>query len=291
MKPIPFDYYAPTTVSEALENLADLGYNGKILAGGQSLVPAMNFRMARPAALVDINAIQELNYIHNNSDGSISIGAVSRDSQVENNPDIQRNFSLIPEVMQFIAHPQIRNRGTFCGSIAHADPAGQLPSISLVLNANFKILKKGRERWVAAEDFFMGPFTSVLEPEELLAETVLPPLFKKTGSSYKQVARQRGGYALAAVAAVVTLDDAGFCRQARMSMVSVGDTPALSHAAPRILVGQKPTAEIIQEVARTVSKSEIDPGTDLHATADYRRHLVEILVVRSLTEAFSRANH
>ena len=291
MKPIPFDYYAPTTVSEALENLADLGYNGKILAGGQSLVPAMNFRMARPAALVDINAIQELNYIHNNSDGSISIGAVSRDSQVENNPDIQRNFPLIPEVMQFIAHPQIRNRGTFCGSIAHADPAGQLPSISLVLNANFKILKKGRERWVAAEDFFMGPFTSVLEPEELLAEAVLPPLFKKTGSSYKQVARQRGGYALAAVASVVTLDDAGFCRQARMSMVSVGDTPALSHAAPRILVGQKPTAEIIQEVARTVSKSEIDPGTDLHATADYRRHLVEILVVRSLTEAFSRANH
>jgi aerobic carbon-monoxide dehydrogenase medium subunit len=289
MKPIPFEYYAPTTAAEALENLAELGYKGKILAGGQSLVPAMNFRMARPGALVDINGISELAYIRSGSDGSLSIGALARDVQVEKNPEVIRRYPLIPEVMQFIAHPQIRNRGTFCGSIAHADPAGQLPSISLVLNASLKILKKGGERWVPAEEFFMGPFTSVLEPDELLAETLLPPLPPHTGSSYKQVARQRGGYALAAVASVVSLDESGKCRMVRMSLVSVGDTPALSKMAPKILTGQKFTPEVVEEVANKVAASEIDPGTDLHATADYRRHLVRVLVARSLTEAYARA--
>jgi carbon-monoxide dehydrogenase medium subunit len=290
MKPIPFDYFAPTTVAEALDNLAELGYNGKILAGGQSLVPAMNFRMARPAALVDINGITELNYIRPGSDGSLAIGATTRDSQVEKNAEVVRRYPIIPEVMQFIAHPQIRNRGTFCGSIAHADPAGQLPSISLVLNATLKIQKKGSERSVPAEEFFMGPFTSVLEPQELLTEVLFPPLPPRTGSSYQQVARQRGGYALAAVASVVSLDESGKCTQIRMSLVSVSDTPALSKVAPKILIGKKPTPELINEVANTVAASEIDPGTDLHATADYRRHLVQVLVVRSLTEAFARAN-
>jgi len=289
MKPIPFEYYAPTTTAEALENMSDLGYKGKVLAGGQSLIPAMNFRMARPGALIDINGVSELSYIRPGSDASLSIGALARDAVVEKNPEVILRYPIIPEVMQFIAHPQIRNRGTFCGSIAHADPAGQLPSISLVLNARLLILKKGGKRWVPAEEFFMGPFTSVLEPDELLTEALIPPLPTHTGSSYKQVARQRGGYALAAVASVVSLDESGKCKQVRMSLVSVSDTPALSKTAPKILTGEKFTPEAIEEVANTVAASEIDPGTDLHATADYRRHLVRVLVVRSLTEAYARA--
>jgi carbon-monoxide dehydrogenase medium subunit len=289
MKPIPFDYYAPASVEEALGRLAELGYSGKVLAGGQSLVPAMNFRMARPPALVDLNGVRELDYIRPTEDGGVAIGAMTRDSRVEHDPEVRRRFPLIAEVMAFIAHPQIRNRGTFGGAIAHADPAAQLPAIAKVLDANLKVLKKGSERWVKAEDFFIGPFMTVLEPEEILAEVVLPGLPSRTGSSYQQVSRQRGGYAQAAVASVVTLDEDGRCTRARMVMISVADTALLSEAAPRLLVGQKPTPEAIRAVAEEAAGKEIDPGTDVHATADYRRHLARVLVERSLTEAFARA--
>lgn len=289
MKPIPFEYFAPTTVEEALEHLSNLGYGGKVLAGGQSLIPAMNFRMARPGALVDLNGIPELAYIKPTADGGLAIGTMTRDSKVEHSPEVAKRFPLLPEVMPNIAHPQIRNRGTFGGSIAHADPAGQLPAISIVLNANLKVLKKGGERWVKAEEFFLGPFMTVLEPEEMLAEVVLPALPPRTGSSYQQVSRQKGGYSMAAVASVVTLDEAGKCTNARMVMISVGDVPILSAAASRILVGQKPTPEAIAEVAEIAASQEIDPGTDIHATAEYRRHLIRVLVRRSLTTAFERA--
>lgn len=289
MKPIPFEYFAPTTLEEALEHLANLGYGGKVLAGGQSLIPAMNFRMARPGALVDLNGIPELAYIKPTADGGLAIGTMTRDSKVEHSPEVAKRFPLLPEVMPNIAHPQIRNRGTFGGSIAHADPAGQLPAISIVLNANLKVLKKGGERWVKAEEFFLGPFMTVLEPEEMLAEVVLPALPPRTGSSYQQVSRQKGGYSMAAVASVVTLDEAGKCTNARMVMISVGDVPILSAAASRILVGQKPTPEAIAEVAEIAASQEIDPGTDIHATAEYRRHLIRVLVRRSLTIAFERA--
>jgi CO/xanthine dehydrogenase FAD-binding subunit len=289
MKPIPFEYFAPTSTEEALEHLANLGYNGKVLAGGQSLIPAMNFRMARPGALVDLNGVPELAYIKPTADGGLAIGTMTRDSKVEHSPEVAQRFPLLLEVMPNIAHPQIRNRGTFGGSIAHADPAGQLPAISIVLNANLKVLKKGGERWVKAEEFFLGPFMTVLEPEEMLAEVVLPGLPPHTGSSYQQVSRQKGGYSLAAVASVVTLDTAGKCTSARMVMISVGDVPILSEAATRILVGQKPTPEAIAEVAEIAASKEIDPGTDIHATAEYRRHLVRVLVRRSLSTAFERA--
>jgi CO/xanthine dehydrogenase FAD-binding subunit len=289
MKPIQFDYLAPTSVPEALEHISNLGYSAKILAGGQSLIPTMNFRMSRPGTLIDLNNIPDLFYIRPKSDGSVGIGAMTRDSVVEHDAEIARRFPLIAEVMTYIAHPQIRNRGTFGGAIAHADPAAQLPAISLLMNANMKILKKGGERWVPAEDFFLGPFMTVLEPDEMLAEVDLRPLPARTGSSYKQVSRQRGGYAQVAIASAVTLDEAGSCKQVRLVLISVGDTPVLSKEAMRILVGQKASQAAFEEVAEAVIKSEIDPGTDVHATADYRRNLTRVLVVRSLTEAFERA--
>ena len=289
MKPVPFDYYAPTSSAEALERLTELGYNGKVLAGGQSLIPAMNFRMARPAALVDLNRVPELAFIRPAADGSVALGTMTRVAAVEKNAEVTKRFPLLAEVMPNIAHTQIRARGTFGGAIAHADPAGQLPSIALALNANLKLMKKGGERWVNIEDFFMGPFMTVIEPEEMLTEVVLPALPAKTGTSYMQVSRQRGGYSMAAVATLVSVDAAGKCQRVRMALISVGDTPMLSQAASKILVGQKVTQEAAREVAEIAAKSECDPGTDVHATAEYRRHLVRVLVEQSLLAAYERA--
>lgn len=291
MKPIPFEYYAPTSVDEALENLDQLGYGGKVLAGGQSLIPAMNFRMARPGALVDLNGIPELAYIRPGGDGSVVIGTMTRDSAVEKSSLVRERAPLLSEVMPHMAHPQIRNRGTFGGAIAHADPAAQLPATVMLLNAALKLLRKGRERWVKAEEFFLGPFTTVLDPEEILAELVLPALPARAGTSYQQVSRQRGGYSMAAIGSVVSLDEAGRCKEARMVMISVGDTPLLSKAVAKVLVGQKPSAEAIREVAETAASTEIDPGTDVHASAAYRRQMVRVLVERSLNDAFARAQH
>jgi carbon-monoxide dehydrogenase medium subunit len=290
MKPAPFEYYAPTTVEEALTNLTDLGYSGKVLAGGQSLIPAMNFRMARPAALVDLNKINELFYIKPTSEGGLAIGTMTRVSAVEHSPAVVERFPLIVETVKYIAHDQIRHRGTFGGAIAHADPAAQLPAIAVALQAKLVIKSMKGERTVAADDFFIGPFMTVLEPEDMLAEVILPPSAPRTGGAYKQVSRQRGGYAQAAAISVVTLDERKRCKDVRLVLFSVGETPILSTYAPKVLVGNEPTASAIAEVAAGVAKDEVDPGSDLHGTSDYRRNLVNVLVGRSLTEAFARAS-
>ena len=174
MKPAQFDYYAPASVEEALDKLAELGYDGKVLAGGQSLIAAMNFRMARPAALVDLNNIPELSYIKPTADGGLAIGSMTRVYAVEHSPEVIKRFPLLPEVAHFIGHSQIRRRGSFGGAIAHADPSGQLPGIAKVMNANCLVRSKGKEdRWVSASDLIVGPFMTVIEYEDLLTEVVL----------------------------------------------------------------------------------------------------------------------
>jgi len=289
MKPAPFDYYAPTSVKEALERLAQLGYEGKVLAGGQSLIPAMNFRLAQPAALVDLNNVAELFYIRP-SGGDVLIGAMTRDTTVEYDPLVAERAPMIREAMYHVAHPQIRNRGTFGGAIAHADPAGQLPAVVVALNGRLRVRSKRGERWVPADDFFVGLFTTVLGPDELLVEVALPPLPPNSGWSYKQVARQSGAGALVGVAAVVTLDGNKHCQQARVVFLSVGEKPLLAQQATKLLVGQSPTKEAIRATAETAASSDVDPGSDIHASADYRRHLVNVLTRQALTEAFNRAN-
>ena len=289
MKPAAFDYYAPASVEEALDRLAELGYSGKVLAGGQSLIPAMNFRMARPAALVDLNNIPELDYIKTPKEGGLAIGTMTRDSVVEHSQVVSEKAPLVIEAMPNIAHPQIRNRGTFGGAIAHADPAGQLPGISLALRANLQILKKGSERWVSVDDFFMGPFMTVIEPDEMLAEVVLPPLPAKTGTSYKQVSRQRGSATQSAIASVVTLDDKGKMRQS-----AHGDDERRRHAAgfhgSRKDPGRAGTHRSSHSRGRQkASETEIDPSSDMHATAEYRRHVTYGLIIQSLSTAIARA--
>lgn len=289
MKPAPFEYYAPKTTEEALQNLTDLGYSGKVLAGGQSLIPAMNFRMARPSALVDLNRVSELAYIKPTAEGGFAIGTMTRDSVVERDPALKNRMPIVAETIGYIAHAQIRARGTFGGAIAHADPAAQLPALAVALNAKLLVKRKGSERWVSAQDFIVGPFMTVLEPEDLLAEVVLPPLAPRTAGSYKQVSRQRGGYAQAASISVVGLDDRNRVKDVRCVLFSVGETPILSKFAAKALIGNDPNEAAIKEVAAYVAKNECDPGSDLHGTAEYRRQLVRVLVERSLTEAVQRA--
>jgi len=289
MKPVSFDYYAPSSVEQALDTLAELGYDGKVLAGGQSLIPAMNFRMARPSALVDLNNVSDLSYIKPTAEGGLAIGTMTRVSTVEHSEEVAKRFPLLIEVIKYIAHPQIRRRGTFGGAIAHADPAGQLPSISMVMNMQALIKGKGEDRWVDAPDLIIGPFMTVIEPHEMLAELVIKPLPPRTGSKYVQVSRQSSGYAQSAVASIVTLDEEDRCKDVNMVLMSVAEVPILSQKAAEILVGNKPTKEAIEAVAEAAVQDEIDPATDLHASADYRRSITRVLVVRSLTEAFERA--
>ncbi len=289
MKPAPFKYYAPTTVEEALAYLSEYGYDAKALAGGQSLIPTMNFRLAQPSVLVDLNNIPELFYIHPDENGGLRMGAMTRESQVEHSPLVAERAPLLHEAMPHIAHPQIRNRGTVGGTLAHADPAAELPAVSVALNGRFRLRSQAGERWVAADEFFIGFFTTALEPDELLVEVALPAMPPRSGWSFLEVARRHGDYALVGVAAVVTLDDRGQCHQARLVFLSVGDGPVEAHQAAETLKGQALTPEAIQAAAEVAAKADVDPGSDIHASAEYRRHLVNVLAHRALEQAVGRA--
>lgn len=288
MKPPPFKYYAPTTVAEALTRLAEHGGEAKVLAGGQSLIPTMNFRLAQPEALVDLNHIPELSYIRPSSDGGLAIGAMTRHRQVERSALVKERAPLVFETMPFIAHPQIRNRGTFGGSLAHADPAAELPAVATVLDARFVIQSKRGKREVPAQEFFVDLFTTALEPEELLVEVILPPQPARTGYAFREISRRHGDYALVGAAASVTLNQAGQCESARLVFFSVGPGPVEAVQASALLSGQPLTPAAIQAAAETAA-TDIDPSGDIHASAGYRRHLAKVLARQVLEEAGKRA--
>ncbi|MEW5938522.1 MAG: xanthine dehydrogenase family protein subunit M [Chloroflexota bacterium] len=289
MKPPPFEYFAPTTVEEALAHLAEYGYDAKPLAGGQSLIPMMNFRLAQPSVLVDLNNIPELSYIRPDENGGVLVGATTRHKTVGNDPLIAKQVPLVHNAIPNIGTPQVRTRGTFGGSLSHADPSAELVAISVALNARLKARSQKNERWIPASEFFLGSFTSALEPDELLVEIQLPPLPERSGWSLTEVARRHNDFALVGVAAVVTLDKKGNCESARMAFLSAGDRPMEAHQAAELLKGQKPTAEVIQAAAEKASSADIEPGSDIHATAEFRRHLANVLTRRALDEAFKRA--
>lgn len=290
MKPAPFKYYAPTTVAEALALLAEHGYDAKVLAGGQSLIPTMNFRLAQPAVLVDLNRISELFYIKpDNQSGGLLIGAMTRESQVEHSPLVAERSPLVTETMPYIAHEQIRHRGTFGGCIAHADPAAELPAVAVALKAKMKVRGQAGERWIPAEEFFISLFTTMLMPDELLVEVALPPRPPRTGWSFMEVARRHGDYALMGVAATVTLDKNNMCQEARLVHVNSGDHPCNAQTAVDLLKGQSLTAEAIEAAADAAAAKDVDPPKDIHASADYRRHLVKVLTRRAITQARERA--
>jgi carbon-monoxide dehydrogenase medium subunit len=289
MKPAPFEYYAPTTVEEALAHLAKYGWDAKMLAGGQSLIPMMNFRLAQPSVLVDLNNISELSYIQPTRDGGLRLGAMTRQRQVEHDPVVAETAPMIHEAMPKIAYPQIRNRGTFGGSIAHADPSAELVAASVALKGSFRLRSRRGERWVPAEEFFVGLFATVLEPDELLMEVVLPPMPQRSGWSFLEVARRHHDFALVGVAAVVIVDKQGGCEQARLVYFSVSDSPVEAQRAADVLRGQEPTPEAIGEAAEIAGEVDVNPNSDINASAEYRRHLVKVLGKRALGQAFERA--
>ena len=288
MKPAPFDYFTPATVDEALALLDTHGGDAKPLAGGQSLIPAMNFRLARPAVLVDLNRISELAYVRAES-GSLAVGAMTRQRVVERSDVVARAAPLLAEAMPSIAHPQIRNRGTMGGSIAHADPSAELPAVMLALEAQFRATSATGERSIPAGEFFRGMLETALAPGELLVEIAVPPLPARTGTAFVEMARRHGDYALVGVAAVVTLDGKGRCRAARVALLSVGDGPVLAAEAGKVLAGQAPSEELVRAAGDTAATRDVDPPSDVHATAAYRRQLVAVLTRRALARAFERA--
>ncbi len=289
MKPAPFEYYAPTTVDEALSYLTKHGYDAKVLAGGQSLIPMMNFRLVQPSVLIDLNNIPELSYIHPDENGGLRLGAMTRHHHVEIDPLVAERAPLLHETMPKIAYSQVRSRGTFGGSVSHADPSAELVSLSVALNGRFRLRKQNGERWVPANEFFTGLFTTVLEPDELLVEVALPSMPVQSGWSLMEVARRPHDFALVGVAAVVSLDKNNLCQQAQMVFLSAGDVPMVAHKAVELLKGQAPTSEAINASAEVASSEDIDPGSDIHATAEFRRHLANVLARRALEQAFKRA--
>jgi CO/xanthine dehydrogenase FAD-binding subunit len=294
MKPAAFDYHRPQTLEDALGLLAlhgDRGDDVKPLAGGQSLIPAMNFRLATPAVLVDLNRVSELAFIEPDCSGGVRIGAMTRQSAVEQSNRIARAAPLLHETMPFVAHQAIRNRGTIGGSLAHADPAAELPAVMLALDARFRARRSGRDRSIAAGDFFTGVFSTALEPGELLVEIVIPRAAgdgASTGCAFIEMSRRHGDFALAGVAATVALDESGQCTRARVALLSVSDRPVLAASLEGLLVGQRPSPGAI-EAAAAAATDDIDPSSDIHASARYRRHLAVVLTRRALQQAFSRA--
>jgi carbon-monoxide dehydrogenase medium subunit len=287
MKPAPFQYFQPRSLDEALALVAEHGDDAKPLAGGQSLIPAMNFRLATPAVLVDLNEIPDLAYIRHGA-GGVRLGSMTRQRAVERSPLVAEHARLLTETMPHIAHPAIRNRGTIGGSLAHADPAAELPAVMLALNATFAITSKMNRREVASDEFFVGLFTTVLGPGELLTEIRIPAAAGRTAVAFQEISRRHGDFALAGVAAAVRVDDGGRCAGARIALLSVGDRPLLAEHAAAALAGEMPSAEAIRAAAAAATR-DIDPPSDIHASARYRRQLVNVLTRRVLERAFDRA--
>jgi carbon-monoxide dehydrogenase medium subunit len=289
MKPAPFEYKAPDSIEETLILLREYGSDAKLLAGGQSLVPAMNFRVVQPSMLIDLNQVGELNYIQQENE-DLRIGAMTRERRLEFDLLIPKWFPLLAEAMPHVAHPQIRNRGTLGGSLANADPAAELPVIMLALEARLKVGSASGERWVEAHDFFSGMFTTDLAPEEMLVEILLPSMQPYTGWSFMEVAPRAGDYALMGVAALVTLDENGVCRQARLVYLNAGDGPVDAKDAAAILKGQIPGDDVMESAADSASQKEINPFGNIHASPDFQRHLARILTRKALQQAVKRAS-
>ena len=289
MKPAAFKYALPRTLEEALAVKAEHGEEATFLAGGQSLIPAMNFRLAQPAVLVDINALRELAFIRvDEASGDLRLGALTRHRDLQFDPVIAAAQPLLAETAPNVAHPQIRNRGTLCGNLAHADPASEFPAVMLALNARLRLGSTAGERWLAAEDFFLSVYTTARDDDEMLVEVALPAMAPGTGTCFLEVARRPGDYAMMGVAAVVVLDDGGTCRDARLAYCSAGETPVAAKQAAAALIGGRVTANDIDGAAAQ-ARQEIAPLGSVHASIDFQRHLAAVLTRRALHTAFERA--
>ncbi|MGB7830203.1 MAG: xanthine dehydrogenase family protein subunit M [Pseudolabrys sp.] len=287
MKPAAFDYVIADSIDMAVASLADGGGDAKIIAGGQSLVPMLNFRLLRPSILVDINRIGDLAFIQETGK-NICVGALTRHFQLETTPVIARQLPILACAMTHVAHLAIRNRGTIGGSLAHADPAAELPMMALLLDAELSIASTSGKRTIAARDFFLDALTVDLAGGDIVTEIVMPKLPPETGWGFYEVARRSGDFALAAAAATLTLS-AGIISQARIALTGVGSTATRAAEAEALLVGQALEPGLNGRVIDAV-RAAIEPETDLHASSEYRRHLAGVLAGRAVSDAWRRAN-
>lgn len=265
MKPPRFDYHAPATLDEAVRLRTELGPEASILAGGQSLIPLLNLRFARPSALIDLRRVHELVYVRTEQDG-VAVGAMTRQRQLERSADAARLFPLLQEAQRCVAHPVIRNRGTVGGTIAHADPAAELPAVLRVLGGHVTVRGPRGERRIDADELFQFHFTTSLEPDEILTEVFFPALRPDAGSAYLELSRRHGDYPLAGVAAIAAGDHVRLC------FAALGPTP--------VLVESDDPADW---------DAAIEPAGDIHASAGYRRELAAVLGGRALALARERA--
>jgi CO/xanthine dehydrogenase FAD-binding subunit/aerobic-type carbon monoxide dehydrogenase small subunit (CoxS/CutS family) len=287
VKPSPVGYSRPQSVAEALEALADLGERGKVLAGGQSLVPLMSLRLARPEHLVDINRLAELSYI-GISDEHVSVGALTRHAELLASTEAATAQPLLAQALRWVAHPAIRNRGTVVGSLVHADPSGEMPTVLALLGGTVRVASTGGERLVPASGFFLGPLESAVQPDELAVEVSFPVLAPASGTGFAEVSRRRGDYALCGVAALVRLADDGTIAEARAAYLSVGPAPVVLDLTDAI-AGASAELAAAYRVAGQRAANSVDPDSDIHATAAYRRQLAAVLTERALREAAASA--
>ena len=287
MKLPPVEYEAPTTVAEAVDLLAEHLDEASVLAGGQSLIPLLALRLARPAVLIDINGIDELAGV-SATDGWMAIGAMTREYVAENSGAVADTVPLLAAALPLIGHEAIRSRGTIGGSLAHADPAAELPAVARALDAEFVVRGQSGERVIPAAEWFEGFLTTSRRPDELLVEVRFPAAGRGTGISFEEVARRHGDFAMVGLAASLTLSD-GAISDARLAFAGVSDVPVRAAAAEDLLVGERPSVELFDEAARRAT-GDIDPPADLHGSAEYRKKVAAVLVRRGLRAAVDHAD-
>jgi carbon-monoxide dehydrogenase medium subunit len=286
MKLPPFDYEAPQTVSEAVELLAEHGDEASVLAGGQSLIPLLALRLARPAVLIDINGLDELSGV-SAADGWVAIGAMTREYAAEESERVAQAVPLLAAALPFIGHEAIRSRGTIGGSLAHADPAGELPAVARALDAEFVVRGPSGTRVIPAEEWFEGFLTTSRQPDELLVEVRFPTAGPGTGVSFQEVARRHGDFAIVGLAASMTLSD-GVIGEARLALAGFSDVPVRATAAEDLLAGERPSTGLFDEAARLVT-DDADPPADLQGSSEYRKTIAAALVRRGLRAAAENA--
>jgi len=287
MKPPRFDYLAPRTLDEALAHLHHHGDQAKILAGGQSLIPMLNFRLAHPGVVVDVNRLTDLAYVRQH-DGGVAVGTLARQHAVERSELVRARVPVVAEACRFIGHAPIRHRGTFGGNLAHADPASELPAVMVALEAEMAVASRAGSRAIPAGQFFIGPLTTALQPGEMLTEIRIPAAPPRSGGAFVEMARRAGDFALVGVAALVTLDEAGQCARARIALCGVGPTPVRARAAEDALVGQAPTTAVLDEAADRAAAAT-SPPSDVHGSAEFRRKLARHFARQALAAAIQRS--
>jgi CO/xanthine dehydrogenase FAD-binding subunit len=287
MKPAAFDYHCPSTLEEALSLLDQFGYDAKILSGGQSLIPMMNMRLARPEILIDINHIDELNYIRM-TDSGIQIGGLTRHFELEHSKVMEQFCPLVTEGMKLIGHSQIRSRGTIGGSVVHADPTAELPVILSTIKATITLASHEGERTIPMDEFFLTYLTTTIEPNEILVSIQIPHLPARTGYAIDEFTLRKGDFAIILATAMVTLDEQGRVDSAVLGLGGVDGVPVLLNEITDELIGKIPQIELIEQICKRIDKL-VQPEPDIHASAEYRRDLCVTYAKRVLALAVQRA--